>query len=840
MINLTRVNLVFCMIITLVLSIKPYHAISQVSQIPDIDLAKVRVDDLTDDQVKKFVDKAASSGLTQQDLETAAQAKGMKATEIQKLRDRITKLKLDQNLQKTQPEAAADRMREMNVQELTPKQEPVEKDKMSELFDIIKSEEQKKIETFEQKIFGYSLFNTKNLTFEPSLNIPTPQNYQIGPGDEIVIDVWGASQQNYRLKVSPEGNIVIDNVGPVFINGLTIDKASSKIINRLSGIYAGLSGSNPNTYAQISIGNMRSIKITLVGDVRVPGSYTLPSLASVFNALYLSGGPSINGSFRNISVFRENKLVATLDIYDFLIKGDQKNNIRLQDQDMVMIKPYKTRVEIQGEIKRPALYEMGDNEHLSDLLEFAGGFSEKAYSYRLKVIRNSSKEYKIQVVEKKDFSSFTLGNGDLITVEPILNKFENKVDIEGAVYRPGQFELTANLTLKQLIDKAEGLKGDAFMTRAIVFRLRPDLTMESLPVDLNALITNNSADVPLMKDDSIKIYSIFELQEEFSLQAIGEVLNPGIYPYIKNMNLEDFIAITGGFKESASLARIEISRRIKSSDIKAKSAKVADIFQFTVSRDLNLSDSASKFILEPFDIVSVRRSPGYEFQAQAVVRGEVLYPGSYSISNKDERISDLVNRAGGLTPEGYIKGARLIRKLPINIRERAKIMQSIESQSTDSVKIAFSNEKEQAIGINLEQILKNPKSKFDIILQEGDILEIPKELQTVRLSGAFLYPITVRYDKNYGFKKYAALAGGFAENAKPNKSFVVYANGAVDRTSNFLFFNVYPKIEPGAEIIVPKKVEKKDKMTSAEFLAISTAISSLAAVMISAISILSK
>ena len=800
----------------------------------NIDPSKINVDQLSDEQIQKIVQKAQESGMSQQEIEAAALAKGVPPTEIKKLEDRIAKLNLNKNNNQTNNQAIGtiDRTRQNNIQEqpgTNVMNQPIEQ---PDSFEIAVKKKEEKLQEFEKRIFGYDLFNNKDLTFEPSLNIPTPQNYQIGPGDEIVIDVWGASQLNYKLTVSPEGSIFVDNVGPIYINGLTINKASDKITGRLSSIYSGLTGTKPNTFAQVSLGNLRSIKVTIAGDIRLPGTYTLSSLATVFNALYASGGPSMNGSFRSIQIFRENKLIDSLDVYDFLIRGNQAHNIRLQDQDLILVNPYKTRVEINGEVKRQAFYEIKEKEHLNDLIGFAGGFSDKAYSYRLKIIRNSGREYRIFDIDKKDFSLFSLENGDSITVGKILNKFENKVDIEGAVYRSGQFELSKGLTLKQLIDKAEGIRGDAFMPRAIIYRLRPDLTKEAVPINLNALLNNQDSDKLLQKNDSVKVFSIFELQEEFKIDIYGEIIKPGTYPFVNNLTLEDLIAMAGGLKESASLAKIEVARRIKQSDINTKTAKIADIFQFTVSRDLKLSDSTSKFILEPFDNVFVRKSPEYEKQTLVIIKGEVLYPGSYSISNKDERISDLITRSGGLTPEAYPKGARLVRKLTENIKERKKVIESIESQSADSLAIFIPSERKEAIGIDMEEIIKNPHSKYDITLQDGDSLLIPKELQTVRLSGAFLYPITVRYDKSYKFSDYASKAGGFAEDARPTKAYVVYANGSVDRTSRFMFFDLYPKIEPGAEIIIPKKVENKNKLTLPETMAVASGMSSLAVMII--------
>jgi len=843
-------NILIVIFISITLLTKTNTAIAQSNALSQIDLSTVKVDQLTDDQIKKIVQKAESLGMTEDQMEAMATAKGMSQEELQKFKERVSKLNLNQNLQKpTSGRIANNRNRQVitkqqaqqkfqnqQLQQNLPNNQLIPQADTSKLFEAINQPQvDTTLENLKKRIFGYSLFFNKQLTFEPSINIPTPKDYQLGPGDEVLIDIWGASQQNYDLTISPDGAIVIDNVGPIYINGLTIEKASTKILGRLSTIYAGMLGAHPNTFGQITLGNLRSIMVSVVGEINSPGTYTVPSLATVFNALYLSNGPTINGSMRNIQVYRDNKLLTTLDIYDFLVKGDQKNNVRLQDQDIIMIKPYIKRVDLIGEVKIPALFEIKENETLNDLIQFSGGFSQKAYSYRLKIQRNTERQHKIIDVTIDLFNLTKLENGDQIKVEPIIERFENRVEVDGAVFRPGQYELTEGMTVKNLITKAEGLREDAFLSRAILYRLDDNLTVQSISIDLKSLLNSDTAKILLKKDDFLKIFSIFDLREQYILQIDGEVLKPDKYPYVKETTLSDIIAVAGGFKESASQARIEIARRIKNITAQTSSDKIADVFQFNVSKELNLSDSASKFVLEPFDRIFVRRSPGYEIQTIAVIKGEVNFPGAYSILTKDEKISDLINRAGGLTKQAYPKGARLVRKLTENQKERLKILKSVESQTNDSLKFQVSTENQQAIGINLDEILKNPHSAYDLILQEGDSLLIPKELQTVRLSGALLYPITVRYDKSYSFKKYIALGGGFADNAAKRNSFVVYANGSVDQTTGFLGFKFYPKLEPGAEIIVPKKAAE-EKMSKQEVMALSTSITALALIIVTIIS----
>ena len=659
----------------------------------------------------------------------------------------------------------------------------------------------------------------------------------MGPSDELIIDVWGASQQTYQQKISPEGSIVISNVGPIYLTVMTIKEATCKIKNELSNIYAGLRGASPNTFLKVSIGNVRSIKINIVGEVYMPGTYTLPSLATVFNALYAAGGPSLNGTLRNVRVVRNGKTIAEVDFYDFMLKGEQKDNISLQDQDVVFINPYENRVEVKGEVKRPLMYDMNCKETLKNLIYFTGGYTGKAYSQQIKIFRKTSRENKVVDVSITQMDTFKMANGDEVMVDSILNRFENRIEIKGAVYRPGVFSLGDSITLKQLIYKAEGLRGDAFKNRAAIYRTKEDLTMEVIPVDLAALLNNSVKDILLQREDLIVVPSIFDIKEEYSLHIEGEVRKPGTYFYIANTSVEDLILQSGGLLESASFARLEIARRIKNSMAENTSPQVAEIYQFQISQDLKLTEADSKFTLKPFDQVFIRRSPGYMTQALVKVEGEVAFPGSYSIANKSERVSDLVKRAGGLTPEAYVKGARLVRKLPVDEQMRAKALKRLRAQLKDSVKIDYTQENESAIGINLDEILANPQSAYDLFLQEGDLLKIPKELQTVRLSGEVLYPVIVRFKAGKGLKSYVSSAGGFGPEAKKSMTYIIYANGSIDRTHKVLFFNSFPKVEPGAEIVVPRKPERKG-LTTGEAVGISSALATMGLVIVSLINAL--
>jgi len=839
---------------------------TQQNDLNSIDFTKIKVDELSDEQIRLMMEKAAENGVTQQQIEVVAMSRGMSQTEVQKLRLRMNTVQTLGGSRIGQISGPTGTMR----QELTTtkrtdlKPEDILSSLFSEQIDSLSQKPDPRL-----KIFGYSLFNTQNLSFEPSVNIPTPANYMLGPGDEISIDIWGASQQNYRLMVAPDGFIIIENVGPVHVSGLTIEKASEKIIARLSSIYAGLRGSNPNTFAQISLGNLRTIKVVLLGEVYLPGSYALSSMATAFNALYLSGGPDINGSLRNIEIMRDNTVIDSIDVYDFLFRGDIQKNILLKDQDIIKINPFSVRVIASGEVKRPLIYEMKPEESLADLIRYTGGFSGKAYTNRIKIIRNTSREKEILDVLSSEFDNIPLHNGDSVIIEPILERFANRVEIKGAVYRPGEFAIQDSLSLLQLIKKAEGLKGDAFLSRAVIYRTKENYSLETIPVDLGALMNGTGRDIMLKREDIVTIPSIFDLQEEYYVQIDGDVRNPGQYPYMYNSTVEDIIIQAGGLLESASMARLEIARRVRDAEAVTTTNKVADIFYYQISKDLKLSEDGKNLMLEPFDRIFIRRSPGYEEQITAFIEGEVLFPGEYSISNKDERISDIIRRSGGLTQDAYPRGASLIRAFKTDEKERTKALQSGELLRRDYMgqtgmtgmtgmtgndplnsmnNTTILNERklevldslitsatqfknEQAIGIDLEMILSEPHGKYDIIIQEGDRLVVPKLLQTVSLRGELLHPITARYDKRNGFLDYVRSAGGFTSDASKSRSYVIYANGSVDITRSAFGFKNYPRIEPGAEIVVPVKEEVR-RLTPGQLVSLGSALTSMALLLV--------
>lgn len=801
-----------------ILSLVVFSSYAQ-SDLLQRDLSNIKVSQISDEQLKQLIRRADEQGITDQQIETQAMVRGLPRSEAVQLRSRINRLRMEMRTTDRQ-QVQVDTLQQTDQDSLLQAQREISEELTEE----------------EKKVFGYKLFNSQNLTFEPSMNIPTPENYQVGPGDELVIEIWGASEASYRLPVNRDGNIQVPNLGPIYINGLTIEEAGSIIKSRLTSIYAGLE-SPTNTYASVSLGTVRSIKVNLVGEVRRPGTYTLSSLSTVFNALYLSGGPTLNGTFREVHVRRNNEVVATLDVYDFVLNGNHENNILLRDQDVIWVGTYDRRVETIGEVKRPGYYEVLEDEPLSKVIEYSGGFTDEAYTHRIKITRKTGREKQVKDVSNEEIEAFTLENGDVIAVDSILDRYENRVEIFGSVFRTGEYELTEGLTVGKLIAKAEGVKEDAFLDRAFIFRKQSDLSEEVLSINLRGILSGEVPDEPLQREDAVRVLSVFDLREEFTVEIRGEVQMNGEFPYRENMTLEDLISLAGGFKESASRSRIEVARRIKNVQSTEETFQTAEIFQFEVGDDLALRLSDAQFTLQPFDQVYVRKSPAYEKQDAAAVKGEVNFPGEYVIKNKDERISDLVARAGGLTQYAHLEGAKLIRLNPSfleEIEERELLggdsllprpLRPLQTRGRSGYARNLEPETE-TIGIDLAEILQNPRSKYDLILQAGDTLRIPKELQTVKLSGEVLYPVSARFDESKGFSSYISQAGGFTQDADKKRSYIVYANGAVDRTNKVLFFNDYPKVKPGAEIIVPTKPERQ-RLSPQAWIAIASGISAL-------------
>jgi protein involved in polysaccharide export with SLBB domain len=757
------------------------------------------------------------------------------------------------------------------------------------------------IVSLRRKIFGFNIFSNKIGAFEPNLKIATPKSYILGPDDELIIDINGYSEDHYNLTVNADGYIKINRIGNVYVAGLTIEEAKQRIISKLSQIFIGLKreGSGPsktNLYASLSLGNIRTISVLVQGEVMFPGTYSVSSLSRVMNVLYLAGGPNEKGTFREIQVIRNKKVFAKVDLYDFLTSGIQKNDITLQDQDVVKVGVYKKRIEVRGKVKRPAIFELKENENLKTVLdEFSGGFSEDAFKDLVKITRYTNRDRKLIDLSADFFTSFFPVSGDLIQIESIdENRFDNKVTIIGEVFRPGDFSLDSNPTLLKLIERSGGVRENAFLDRIVIQRINADLSLSNLSVNYKDIVSGKSPDVKLAREDQINVFSILDLRENYTVTIHGEINLKSIkkasdnsyetlkqdnntsklgsnqgntgksnsynnnnqnsdisnlkdengekiisseitdeiksndvgnslinrqvkltLPYVDKMTVEDLILKAGGLRESAATGYVEIVRRKKNIGLDNPdliNSKIAEIIKFGISNNLQLDNTASKFQLAPFDEVFIRTSPNYELQQFITVQGQVVFPGVYGLEKKDERLSEIIKRVGGLNPQAYPQGARLIRKNQITDSEKSRKLEQL-NDIQDSFTGAVIQNKEQlikeleTIGINLNKALENPGGEEDLFVLEGDILVIPKEPQTVKVTGEVLYPNSVKFISGNTFKDFINEAGGFTTTSARKKSYVIYSNGSVKSAKSFLFINHYPNIERGSEIIVPKEVK---------------------------------
>lgn len=660
----------------------------------------------------------------------------------------------------------------------------------------------------ENQVFGRNIFNTRNLTFEPSVNIATPPNYRLGPGDEVIIDIWGTSQNTIRQQISPDGTINIEKIGPVSLSGMTVSEANGYLKRVLGKTYSGLDAPDGTLEIRLTLGNTRTIQINVMGEVVQPGTYALSSFSTVFHALYRAGGVSDIGSLRNVQVTRNGKTVAKVDVYDFIMKGKTQDDIRLQEGDVIIVPAYEALVQISGNVKRPMKFEMKKNETLATLISYAGGFSADAYTRSLRVVRQNGEEYEINTVKEIDYSAYPMRNGDVVTAEAILNRFTNKLEVRGAVYRPGIYQLNGEInTVRALVNEAKGLTGDAFTNRAVLQREREDLTTEIISVDVRSIMAGTSPDIPLQKNDILYIPSIHDLEDRGDVTIFGEVAKPDSYSYSDNMTLEDLIIRAGGLRESASTVRVDVSRRIKDPKSTHSTDSIGQMFTFAL-KDGFVIDGEQGFTLQPYDQVFVRRSPGYQAQQNVQVTGEVIFGGTYAMTTTEERLSDLVKKAGGATPKAYLRGAKLIRVANDEEKKRMRDVINLMNRQfgeamMDSLGIRV--EDTFSVGIDLEKAMAKPGSEYDLVLREGDVLDVPKLNNTVKVNGAVMMPNTVGYlsDKNANY--YLDQAGGYALNAKKSKKFVIYMNGQVARIKG----RSKDKIEPGCEIIVPSKKNKK-------------------------------
>ena len=716
--------------------------------------------------------------------------------------------------------------------------------------DSISPEEQRKRNLPEndlkETVFGREIFSNKNLSFEPDLNIPTPKNYILSAGDELLINVWGDSELNLKLKVSPEGTILIPNLGPVSVSGLTIETAENRIRQELGRIMSTLSGNTDgaNTFVSVSLSQIRSIKVNIVGEVVAPGTYTLPSFATLFNALYAAGGVNEIGSLREIKVYRNSKEVAKLDVYDYLLNGKYNTNIRLEENDMVIVSPYDQLAVVRGKVKRNRIFEMKKGETLQQLLNMAGGFTGDAYKKDVRIKRKADSRYQIATVTEDKYPTFAMMDGDSLLVDSVIPFYENRLTVTGAVWRPGEYELNGAVhTVRQLVDQAAGLKGDEFTGRAQITRLNPDFTTTVVAVDIRGILNGTSPDIELKPEDILNIPSLFDLREPYTIKVSGAVnYVDTVLPYRNNLTVEDAIMMAGGLKESAATVNVEVARRIKDTKTYENSNRTAEVFNFELNDNLGLisvdgKNSNSVFTLEPFDEVYVRFSPGYQEQQVVKVDGEITFSGDYVLAEKNSRLSNIIAKAGGITSDAYVKGASLKRQLTEDEMRRLEtlLQLSTNKQSRDSVALSLENIKNYSVGIDLEKALANPGSAHDVVLRDGDELYIPQLQSTVKINGAVTYPNSVTYTKGMSVGNCLSQAGGYNDIAR-KYPIVIYMNGKVATTKkSFIFFKRYPKVEPGCEIVVPTKTQRDRKTSLAEVLSIASSTTSMAAMVTSII-----
>ena len=740
---------------------------------------------MTDQQVLEYVKDGLKSGKDQRTLAGELARRGVtreQAERVKKLYEQQTNTGSD-NL--TGTERAESRLRAL-VQENAPV--------MSDAVTPAPEDLQESVQ-----VFGRNIFNTRNLTFEPSVNLATPPNYRLGPGDEVIIDIWGASQNTIRQSISPDGTITLDQLGPVYLSGMSVESAQRYLSGELSKIY-----SDQANQIRVTLGNSRTIQVNVMGEVVQPGTYALSAFSTVFHALYRAGGVSDIGSLRDVQLVRNGKKVASIDVYQFIMKGQIQDDIRLQEGDVIIVPAYEALVQIDGNVKRPMRYELKKDENLNTLLRYAGGFSSDAYTRTLRVVRQNGEEYQVKTVENTDFSVFRLQNGDVVTADAILDRFSNKLEIRGAVNRPGIYELSPRLnTVGKLVEKADGLLDEAFKGRAVLYRERPNRTREVKQIDIQSLLSGYIPDVPLQKNDVLYIPSIHDLQDLGDVAIFGEVARPGTYPYADNMTLEDLVIGAGGLKEAASVVRVDVSRRIKDPKGTTMGRETGEMFSFGL-KDGFVVDGEPGFMLQPYDQVFVRRSPAYQAQQNVSITGEVLYGGTYSLTRKNERISELLAKAGGATGFAYVKGSKLIRRA--NAEEKARMADVLEMMRKELGEGAIDSlglkvEDTYTVGIDLEAALKNPGGAADIVLREGDSIVVPEYVSTVKISGAVMMNNTVTYMPGEGVKYYLSQAGGYSQNAKKSKKFIVYMNGQIAEVKG----SGKDQIEPGCEIIVPNK-----------------------------------
>lgn len=672
------------------------------------------------------------------------------------------------------------------------------------------------------QVFGRNIFSNRNLSFAPSENIATPENYKLGPGDEVIIDIWGTNQNTIRQTISPDGFINIEGIGLVYLTGMKVKEADTYMRRQLNKIYS-VDGEDAQSEIKLTLGAIRTIQVNVMGEVAAPGTYFLSSLSTVYHALYRAGGFSDLGSVRNIELIRDGKKKATIDIYDFIVKGQSPDDVTLQEGDIILVPTYESLVSAYGKVKRPMIYEMKGDETVADLLEYAGGFAGNAYKVNVNLERKNGREFQVYTVMEDEYPTFKVMDGDVVTVGTMIDRYENRLEIKGAVFRPGVYQYSDRIrTVKQLVAIADGLKGDAFTNRAIIQRELPDYTMETVSFDLKKVLSGEEPDVELKPNDVLTVSSIHDLEDVGFITVYGEVATPGSFVFAKNTTIEDIIMQAGGLLESASTVKVDVSRRIKDTHSTEATDTLSRIYTFSIKEGF-VVDGDPDFILEPFDNVYVRRSPSYNIQNHVRVEGEILFPGTYALSQKSTRLSDLVKQAGGASEWAYVKGSRLSRRMTPEERTRMQSTLAMLDNTKDSLDVSKIDIAETYfVGIDLEAALANPGSDADILLRDGDVLLIPEYLNTVKISGNVLYPNVVTYNSNMTVKDYVQMAGGYGFDAKRSRAYVVYINGTVAKAKKLS----KAVVQPGCEIIVPQKMRKEDSLQ--KILSVATTSSSIA------------
>lgn len=825
---------------------------------------------MSDSQVVEYVKAEQEKGRSQQQIVSQLLQKGVTTEQLRRIRKKYEAEKstlgasdltnknagVSQSRMRQQRQEAGERYQKDNQYMVQPQYRVgnanygTRKERMQELndgigfMDIDSLIYYKNYFKDENRVFGRDIFNNQMLSFQPNMNMATPSNYSLGAGDEVIVDVWGASQQTFTETISPDGVIVIEGIGPCKIGGMSVGDATAYLRSRLGRFYSDCN-------IQLSVGSTRSIQVQVMGEVNVPGTYTLSSLSSAFNALYAAGGVSDIGTLRDIKVYRGGRQVASIDVYDLLLNGRSKGNIILADNDIIIVGPYDALVEIRGKVKRPMFYEMKKNESMSTLLSYSGGFTGDAYKKNVRVTRKNGSEYSIHTVGEFDWNSFTMDDGDSVYVDSVVARYSNMVEVRGAVFHAGMYQMDGSInTVRELVKAAEGLREDAFTARAVMHRQKEDLSLEVLPVDIKGVMDGTVADIPLRKNDVLFIPSKTDMDGERTLNITGEVNYPGVYVYADNTSLEDLVLQAGGLTEAASTVKVDVYRRISDSHALEDDNSLTETFTFAL-KDGFVVDGEQGFTLEPYDQVVVRRAPTYTEQKNVAVSGAVNFTGSYAMTNKNYRLSDLVKAAGGLSSLAYGKGARLERRMTEEERKQqeaslraAQISLYEEAMQSDgkNYDLARADSLLQMkldvgttfpVAINLDEAMENPGGIEDIQLREGDRLVVPLYSSTVKISGDVMHPISMNYKKGESLKYYIKHAGGYGDNARKNRVYAVYMNGSVELLSH----SSAKAVQPGCTIVVPSK-NKKNKMTTAEYAAMGTSAASIATMMVTIANIL--